>query len=38
MVNKYYQKHKESLRKEARQRYKNLPEDENDKRQRNTRE
>ena len=32
MVNKYYQKHKEKLRKEARERYQNLSEDEKDKR------
>ena len=28
MVNKYYQKHKEKLRKEARERYQNLSEEE----------
>ena len=28
MVNKYYQKHKERLRKEARERYQNLSEEE----------
>ena len=33
MVNKYYQKHKERLRKEARERYQNLSEEEKDKRQ-----
>ena len=33
MVNKYYQKHKERLRKEARERYQNLSEKEKDKRQ-----
>ena len=32
MVNKYYQKHKEKLRKEARERYQNLSEKEKDKR------
>ena len=32
MVNKYYQKHKERLRKEARERYQNLSEKEEDKR------
>ena len=32
MVNKYYQKHKEKLRKEARERYQSLSEDEKDKR------
>ena len=31
MVNKYYQKHKERLLKEARQRYQNLSEEEKDK-------
>ena len=31
-MNKYYQKHKEKLRKEARERYQNLSEDEKDKR------
>ena len=31
MVNKYYQKHKEKLRKEARERYQNLSEEEKDK-------
>ena len=30
MVNKYYQKHKERLRKEARKRYQNLFEEEKD--------
>ena len=34
MVNKYYQKHKERLRKEARERYQNFPEEEKDKRRR----
>ena len=33
MVNKYYQKHKEKLRKEARGRYQNLSEEEKNKRQ-----
>ena len=32
MVNKYYQKHKERLRKEARERYQNLCKEEKDKR------
>ena len=32
MVSKYYQKHKEKLRKEARERYQNLSEEEKDKR------
>ena len=32
MVNKYHQKHKERLRKEARERYRNLSEEEKDKR------
>ena len=32
MVNKYYQKHKEKLRKEAHTRCQNLSEEENDKR------
>ena len=31
MVNKYYQKHKEKLRKEARERYQNLSEEEKEK-------
>ena len=31
MVNKYYQKQKEILRKEARERYQNLSEEEKDK-------
>ena len=35
MVNKYYQKHKEKLQKEARERYQNLSEEEKDKRQKN---
>ena len=33
MKNKYYQKHKERLRKEARDKYQNLSEEENEKRQ-----
>ena len=33
MVNKYYQKHKPRLRKEARERYQNLSKEEKDKRQ-----
>ena len=33
MVNKYYQKNKEKLRKEARERYQNLCEEEKEKRQ-----
>ena len=33
MINKYYQKHKEKLRKEARERYHNISEQENDKMQ-----
>ena len=32
MVNKHYQKHKEKLRKEARERYQNLSEEEKNKR------
>ena len=31
MINKYYQKHKEKLRKEARERYQNLSEEEKEK-------
>ena len=31
MVNKYYQKHKERLRKEVHERYQNLSEEEKDK-------
>ena len=31
MTNKYYQKHKEKLRKEARERYQNLSEEERQK-------
>ena len=38
MVNKYYQKHKERLRKEARERYPNLSEEEKDERQKKARE
>ena len=38
MVNKYYQKQKERLLKEARERYQNLSEEEKDKRQKKTRE
>ena len=38
MVNNYYQKHKERLRKEARERYQNLSEEEKDKRRKKTRE
>ena len=33
MVIKYYQKHKEKIRKEARERHKNISEEEKDKRQ-----
>ena len=33
MINKNYQKHKEKLRKEARERYHNISEQENDKMQ-----
>ena len=33
MVNKYYQMHKERLRKETRERYQNLSEEEKDKKQ-----
>ena len=32
MVNNYYQKHKEKLRKEAREKYENLSEEEKEKR------
>ena len=32
MVNKYYQKHKEKLQKEAREKYQNLSDEENNKR------
>ena len=38
MVNKYFQKNKEKLRKEARERYQNLPEEEKDKRRKKIRE
>ena len=38
MVNKYYQKHKERLRKEARERYQNLSEEEKGKRRKGPRE
>ena len=38
MVNKYYQKHKEKLRKEARERYQNLFEEEKDKRRKKVRD
>ena len=38
MVNRYYQKHKEKLRKEARERYQNLSEVEKYKRQKKIRE
>ena len=38
MVNKYYQKRKERLRKKARERYKNLSEEEKDKRWKKVRE
>ena len=34
MTNKYYQKHKEMLWKEAREKYQNISKEENDKRQR----
>ena len=37
MVNKYYQKHKERLWKEACERYQNLSEEEKDKRQKKKR-
>ena len=33
MVNKYYQKHKEKLQKEARERYQNFSEEEKDRKQ-----
>ena len=36
MVNKYYQKNKEELLKEARERYQNLSEEEMEKRQKKT--
>ena len=38
MTIKYYQKHKERLRKEERERYQNLSEEEKDKRRKNVRE
>ena len=38
MVKHYYQKHKERLRNEARERYQNLSEEEKDKRQKKARE
>ena len=38
MVNKYYQKHKERLRKEVRESYQNLSEEEKDKKRRKVRE
>ena len=38
MVNKYYQKHKQRPRKEARKRYQNLSKEEKDKRRKKTRE
>ena len=38
MTNNDYQKHKERLRKEAREKYQNLSEEEKDKRQKRTRE
>ena len=38
MVNKYYQKRKKRLRKEARERYQNLSEEKKDKRGKKTRE
>ena len=38
MVNNYYQKHEERLRKEAREKYQNFSEKENGKRQKKTRE
>ena len=38
MVHKYYQKHKERLRKEAPERYENLSEEEKDKRRKKARE
>ena len=38
MTNNYYQKHKERLWKEARERYQNLSEEKKDKRRKNTRE
>ena len=38
MVNKYYQKHKEKLRKETRERYQNLSEEEKEKRRKKARD
>ena len=38
MVNKYYQKHKERFRKEARVRYQNLSEEKKDKRRKKSKE
>ena len=38
MINKYYQKHKGKHRKEARERYQNLSEEEKDKRRKKLRE
>ena len=38
MVNKYCQKHKEKLQKEAHERYQNLSEEEKDERQKNVRD
>ena len=38
MTNKYYQKHKERLRKEAREKYQNLSKEEKDKKRKNARE
>ena len=38
MVNKYYRKHKEKLRKEAHERYQNLSEEEKDKREKKIRD
>ena len=38
MTNKSYQKHKERLRKEARERYQNLSEDEKDKKRKKIQE
>ena len=38
MTNKYYQKHKERLRKDAHERYQNFSEGEKDKKRKNVRE
>ena len=38
MANKYYEKHKERLRKEAREKYQNISEEEKDKRQKRVQE